>query len=62
MNDRKLIDHVVIQRVLGGHNTPCNSAEKDAVIDQWAGSWAELHRITGWNVDKSRRDTREAVA
>lgn len=49
-------DPVVVDRILAGDwRLKANREERREVIARWAGSDAELERLTGWNVARERR-------
>lgn len=59
------VDPVVVELVLGGKwKTPANRAERLAVLAEWRTRGLtvnELERLTGWNVRRDERETREAA-
>lgn len=53
------VDEVVVQRILDGDFTLAKNAtkaEREAVVEAWTGSLAQLARQTGWKVERYRKD------
>lgn len=61
------VDEVLVQRILDGDPTPAAGAtvaEKRAVVAAWPSTgrpYADLHRLTGWKVERYHLDREEAA-
>lgn len=61
---RTEVDEVVIDRILNHSSVPddVTQAERREVVRRWRGDQNELERLTGWNVSRIMRETRDDVA
>lgn len=57
-------DPVVVDRIIGGDRTLTRAAsqpERAAVVARWEGSYNDLERLTGWNLERYKNEVAESA-